>query len=465
MNIVQQTIKKSASCSGIGLHTGVESTITFKPAPENTGIRFRRVDVDGCPEIKADIDHVVDISRGTTIAENGARVHTVEHVLAAVTGLEIDNILIELTNKEPPVMDGSSRPFVEALQKADIIEQNEPRQYLEIDKVVSYSDPKKKVEISVLPSDRFRMTCIIDYEYAWLGTQYMTIHSIKDFPEQIAPARTFSFLSEVEALREAGLIQGGTVDNAIVIIDKEVDDAELKRLKNLFGIEESVSLGSNGILDGVQLRFENEPVRHKALDVIGDLALLGMPIKGHVIAARTGHESNVEIVKKIKKEYEKSILMKKYQATVSADYLFDIHAIMKILPHRYPILLVDRIIDMKPGESVVGIKNVTISEPFFTGHFPQEPIMPGMLILEGMAQASAFLLLHTADHPEKKLMYFSGVEKARFRKPVIPGDQLRYELKLLNYRMSTCKIEGKAYVGDKVAAEATFFITLVDKKV
>jgi len=465
MNLVQQTIKKPVSCSGVGLHTGVESSITFKPTPKNTGIRFSRMDIDGCPEIKADIDHVVDISRGTTIAENGARIHTVEHVLAAVVGLEIDNVLIELTNKEPPVMDGSSRPFVNALQKAGIVEQGEPRQYLEIDKVVSYSDPEKKVDISVLPSDRFRMTCIIDYKYPWLGTQYMTIHSIKDFPKQIAPARTFSFLSEVEALREAGLIQGGAVDNAIVIIDKKIDDAELKRLKDLFDIEESVSLGSNGILDGVKLRFENEPVRHKALDVIGDLALLGMPIKGHVIAARAGHESNVKIVKKIKKEYEKNILQKKYQAAVSADYLFDIHTIMKILPHRYPILLVDRIIDMKPGKFVVGIKNVTISEPFFTGHFPQEPIMPGMLILEGMAQAGGFLLLHTTDHPERKLMYFSGVEKARFRNPVIPGDQLRYELKLLKYRMGSCKIEGKAFIGDKVAAEATFLVTLVDKKV
>ncbi len=462
--VKQQTIKESVSCSGIGLHTGVDSTITFKPSAENTGIRFVRNDIEGSPEIRADIDHVVDISRGTTIAENGTRIHTVEHVLAALVGLEIDNILIELTNKEPPVMDGSSKDFVEVLQKAGIVEQAQPREYLEIDKAVTYSDPVKKTDISVLPSDRYRLTCIIDYQYPWLGTQYLTIHSINDFATEIAPARTFSFLSEVEDLREAGLVQGGRLDNAIVIIDKEVDSEEIDRLRSLFHIEEDIDIGSNGILHGVKLRFENEPVRHKALDVIGDLALLGMPIKGHVIAARPGHAANVEIVKNIKKEYEKKILKKKCQAQVSSEYLFDINAIRKILPHRYPFLLIDRILDMKPGESLSAMKNVSVSEPFFQGHFPDQPVMPGVLIIEAMAQAGSFLLLHTTPEPEKKLMYFTGIEQSRFRRQILPGDQILFKIDLLKVRMGTCKLHGIAYVDDKVVAEATFITTIGDRK-
>ena len=460
----QQTIKESVSCSGIGLHTGVDSTITFKPARENSGIKFVRTDVKGSQEIQADIDHVVDISRGTTIAQNGTRIHTVEHVLAALVGLEIDNILIELTNKEPPVMDGSSKDFVKVLQKAGIVKQSHDREYLEIDKAISYTDPVKRTDISVLPSDRYRLTCIIDYQYPWLGTQYFTIHSISDFAKEIAPARTFSFLSEVEYLREAGLVQGGRLDNAIVIIDKDFDEEEINRLKSLFKIEENIDIGSNGILHGVKLRFENEPVRHKALDVIGDLALLGMPIRGHIIAARPGHAANVEIVKKIKKQYQKKILQKKYQAEISSEYLFDINAIKKILPHRYPFLLIDRILDMKPGESLNAIKNVSVSEPFFQGHFPNQPVMPGVLIIEAMAQAGSFLLLHTTPEPEKKLMYFSGIEKSRFRRQVLPGDQILFKIDLLKLRMGTCKLHGTAYVDDKIVAEATFITTLGDRK-
>ena len=462
--VKQRTIKKSVSCSGIGLHTGVDSTITFKPSPENTGIRFVRTDVEGCPEIKAVIDNVVDISRGTTLAQNGTRIHTVEHVLATLVGLEIDNVLIELTNKEPPVMDGSSKDFVEVLQKAGIIEQKHDREYLEIDKAISYNDPVKKTDISVLPSDRYRLTCIIDYKYPWIGTQYLTIHSIADFPKEIAPARTFSFLSEVEDLREAGLVQGGRLDNAIVILDKEIDNTEIDRLRTLFNIEEDIQIGTNGILHGVKLRFENEPVRHKALDVIGDLALLGMPIKGHVIAARPGHAANVEMVKTIKKAYEKTILQKKYNAQISADYLFDINAIKKILPHRYPFLLIDRILEMKPGESLPAIKNVSVSEPFFQGHFPNQPVMPGVLIIEAMAQAGSFLLLHTTDEPEKKLMYFSGIDKSRFRRQVYPGDQIFFKVDLLKLKMGTCKLQGTAYVDDQVVAEATFITTIGDRK-
>tara|TARA_X000001036_G_C20678634_1_gene805105 strand:- start:275 stop:1669 length:1395 start_codon:yes stop_codon:yes gene_type:complete len=460
----QQTIKKAVSCSGIGLHTGVESTITFKPSKESSGIRFIRTDIDGSPEIKADIEHVVDISRGTTLAQNGTRIHTVEHVLAALTGLRIDNVLMELTNKEPPVMDGSSKDFVEVLKKAGIVQQSHAREYLEIDKAVTYNDPIKKTDISVLPSDRYRLTCITDYKHPLLGTQYLTIHSIDSFVDEIAPARTFSFLSEVEHLREDGLVQGGRLDNAIVIIDKDIDTKEINRLKKLFKIKDDINIGKNGILNGVKLRFENEPVRHKALDVIGDLALLGMPIKGHIIAARPGHEANVGIVKNIKKEYAKKILQKKYQAEISSNYLFDISAIKKILPHRYPFLLIDRILDMEPGVNLTAIKNVSISEPFFQGHFPDQPVMPGVLIIEAMAQAGGFLLLHTTDEPEKKIMYFSGIETARFRKQVLPGDQIYFKLNLLKLKLGTCKLHGKAFVNNQLVAECTFITTLGDRK-
>jgi UDP-3-O-[3-hydroxymyristoyl] N-acetylglucosamine deacetylase/3-hydroxyacyl-[acyl-carrier-protein] dehydratase len=465
MNRNQRTIKKAVSCTGIGLHTGVECTITFKPAKENYGIRFVRMDIDGCPEIKADIDHVVDISRGTTIEQNGARVHTVEHALAAVSGLRIDNILIELTGKEPPVMDGSAKDFVEAIQKVGFVEQSAPREMLEIDKAVVYSDPDNGIDIHVLPSDRFRVTFMIDYKYPFLGTQYAVIYNMdRDFATEIAPARTFCILSEVEELKEQGLIKGGDLDNAIVIIDKEIDDKEIEHLRNLFGIKGEIIRGANGILNGKELRFKNEPVRHKALDLIGDLALLGIPIKGHVMAARSGHASNVELVKLIKKEYETKILQRQYQRKATTDYLLDIEAILRLMPHRYPFILIDRIVEMTVGDNLIAIKNVTINEPFFIGHFPSQPIMPGVMILEAMAQAGSFLVLNSMEDPLKKNLFFTSVDKTKFRVPVIPGDQLRLEMQLLKFKLGSAKLQGKAYVGDKVVCEAIIMANVVDRQ-
>lgn len=304
----QRTIRSSQSCDGVGLHTGVKTRIIFHPAPENYGIRFIRSDIPGCTEIKADIDHVVDISRGTTIEENDVRIHTVEHALAAVSGLRIDNILIELTGKEPPVMDGSAKDFVECLIKAGIKLQKKERKVLEITRAINYTNPYRDIDIHVIPSDRFRITFMVEYPLPALGTQYEAIYNMEeDFAFEVAPARTFCFLSEVEMLKEKGLIRGGALDNAVVIIDKVIDNTEMERLKDLFGIEENIIQGANGILNGKVLRFKNEPVRHKTLDLIGDLALLGVPIKGHVTAARAGHASNVEFVKKIKKEYAKEL--------------------------------------------------------------------------------------------------------------------------------------------------------------
>ncbi|HJL75516.1 MAG TPA: UDP-3-O-acyl-N-acetylglucosamine deacetylase [Candidatus Marinimicrobia bacterium] len=305
----QLTIKKTSSCTGVGLHTGVESTITFKPAPENYGIRFRRTDIKGSPAIKADIDHVVDISRGTTIEQNNVRIHTVEHALAAVSGMRIDNILIELTSKEPPVMDGSAKDFVEALQTSGQITQDAERKVLPIGNAVTYSDPIKEIDIHVIPSNRFRVTFMVEYPLPQLGTQYEAIYNMEeDFAKEVAPARTFCFMSEVEMLKKQGLIKGGSLDNAVVIIDKEIDPGEIEHLRTLFGIEETIISGANGILNGKALRYRNEPVRHKTLDLIGDLALLGIPIKGHVTAARSGHASNVEFVKMIRQEYAEYFL-------------------------------------------------------------------------------------------------------------------------------------------------------------
>ena len=304
----QQTISRPSSCKGIGLHTGVESTITFKPAPEDYGIRFIRTDIKNCPEIKADIDHVVDISRGTTIEEKKVKINTVEHALAAVSGLRIDNVLIELTSKEPPVMDGSAKDFVEVLLTSGIVSQEHERNVLEIRRAVNYTDPYRDIDIHVIPSDRFRVTFMVEYPLPSLGTQYEAIYNMaEDFAVEVAPARTFCFLSEVEMLKENGLIKGGSLDNAVVLIDKLLDRSEIDRLRDLFGIEENIITGANGILNGKILRFRNEPVRHKTLDLIGDLALLGIPIKGHVTAARAGHASNVEFVKTLKREYSQEL--------------------------------------------------------------------------------------------------------------------------------------------------------------
>ena len=308
MHRKQRTIRYAKSCKGVGLHTGVDSMITFHPAPVNYGIRFVRSDIRNSPEIKADIDHVVDISRGTTIEENDVRIHTVEHALAAVTGLRIDNVMIELNSKETPVMDGSAKDFVNALINAGIVKQNAPRKVLEITRAVNYTDYYRDIDIHVIPSDRFRVTFLVEYPLPALGTQYEAIYNMEeDFAVEVAPARTFCFLSEIEMLKEQGLIKGGGLDNALVIVDKKIDQIEINRIRNLLGIEEEVIQGANGILNGKLLRFKNEPVRHKTLDLIGDLALLGTPIKGHVTAARAGHASNVEFVKKLKKVYAKEL--------------------------------------------------------------------------------------------------------------------------------------------------------------
>lgn len=460
----QITIKKSVSMSGIGLHTGTECHMTFKPAPENYGIRFIRADLGGKPEIPAIADNVIDVSRGTTIGIGEAKVHTIEHVLAAIAGLQIDNIKIELDGIEPPVGDGSSLPYVKVLQKVGFEQQEAPKDYLVIDKTVMYHDEEKNIDIVALPLDNYRVTVMVDYQNPALGSQHTGLFDFeKEFVKEFSAARTFCFLSEVEELADQGLIRGGDLDNAVVIVDHKPSDKELKALGDKIGIEEEFILGDNGILNNKLLRYKNEPVRHKLLDLIGDLVLIGAPIKAQILAARPGHRANVEFAKQVRKLYQQKKLVKKFQLVKKEGVVFDSAAIEKILPHRYPFLLVDKIVELEMDKKVVGLKSITMNEPFFPGHFPGNPIMPGVLIIEAMAQTGGVLLLNSIPNPAEKLVYFMQINNAKFRKPVVPGDQLVMEVVLESQKRSIVMMKGKAYVNDVLVAEADFMAGVVDR--
>ena len=461
---LQRTISKPVSISGIGLHTGTECTMTFKPAPENYGIRFIRVDLNGKPEIPANADNVVDISRGTTLGIGEAKVHTVEHVLAAIVGLQIDNIIIELDGIEPPIGDGSAVPYVEALKEAEFTQQNEPKDYLVIDETVIYHEEANQIDIVALPLDSYRVTVMVDYQNPALGSQHTGLFDLeKEFASEFAPARTFCFLSEIEELASQGLIKGGDINNAVVIVDKKATEAELKNIQKTLGVKETLTIGDNGILNNKDLRFRNEPVRHKLLDLVGDLALIGAPIKAQILAARPGHRANVEFAKQIRKLYQQKKLVKKFQTVKKEGIVFDVNAIQKILPHRYPFLMVDKIIELELDKRVVGVKSVTVNEPFFQGHFPGQPIMPGVLIIEAMAQTSGILILNSLPDFKEKLVYFMQINNAKFRKPVVPGDQLFLEIVLVSKKTKIFLMKGKAMVNDKVVAEADFMAGVVDR--
>lgn len=465
----QATIKKEVSFEGRGLHTGNKTKITFKPAPENYGRKFVRVDIDNAPEIEAVVENVVqdtavDSLRGTTIAVEGVAVHTIEHVLAALVGLEIDNVRIELNANEPPIGDGSAMPFVEILQKAGIDEQDADREFLVIDETVNFTVDKKGVQIVALPTDDYRLTVMIDYQNPALGSQHTGLFNLEsEFITDFAPARTFCFLHEVEGLAEQGLIKGGDLESAVVIVDRKLSDDDIKRLRKMFDIADEVVLGENGTLNNKTLRFKNEPCRHKLLDLMGDLALAGVNIKAQILAARPGHQSNIEFAKILRALYKKQRLTRKYQDIEKKGVVFDINAIKKILPHRYPFLLVDSIVELEPEVRAVGIKNVTTNEPFFEGHFPERPVMPGVLIVESMAQVGGVLLLNEQENVEEKLVFFMGMDNVKFRKPVVPGDQLVLELEMLKARSKTFRMAGKAYVKGKLVCEAEMMAAIVEK--
>jgi UDP-3-O-[3-hydroxymyristoyl] N-acetylglucosamine deacetylase/3-hydroxyacyl-[acyl-carrier-protein] dehydratase len=464
----QRTISKAVSFSGIGLHTGNPSTITFKPAPANYGYKFIRTDIDQRIEIPALVDYVVDLSRGTTLGIGDVRVHTVEHVLAALAGLRIDNCIIELSANEPPVVDGSSLPYVEALKTAGIVEQDAERKYLIIDETIRYTNEAKHVDIVALPTDDYRITVMVDYFNPALGSQHTGLFNLEqEFETEFAPARTFCFLTEVEMLYKNGLIKGGSLDSAIVIIDCELSDEKIQWVKETFKLKEVPHIGENGgILNNTKLRFKNEPARHKLLDMIGDLTLVGAPIKAQILAARPGHASNFEFTKLLRKKYLKQLELERLNPNKATDVVLDINGLLKIMPHRYPFLLIDRIISFsEDGKKIVGYKNITFNEPFFLGHFPERPVMPGVLICEALAQTGGLIVWShfTPEELGKKLLFFTGMKNVRFKKPVIPGDQLVMEVELLNRKMNILMFKGVAYVDGVPVAEAEFQASIVDR--
>lgn len=461
----QTTINRSVSFSGTGLHTGNPSTITFHPAPAGYGYVFVRTDLSEPFEVPALVEYVVDLSRGTTLGKEGIKVHTVEHVLAALAGLKIDNCRIELSANEPPVVDGSSLPYVNALLEAGIKELDAERIYFVLKETVQYSNEKKHVEIAALPLDDFRITVMIDYFNPALGSQHTGLFDLeKEFVKDFAPARTFCFLTEVEMLYEQGLIKGGSLESAIVIKDKEINDGELDKFREMFGLEDKPTLGGNGILNGTELRFKNEPARHKLLDMIGDLALVGVPMKAQILAARPGHASNIEFGKKLRKLYLEQKEKEKYIKPARTGIVNDISDILEILPHRYPFLMVDRVSSFDDEKcEIITYKNVSINEPFFNGHFPGKPVMPGVLILEALAQSGGILLWNKFPEIRGKLAMFMSIKNSKFRKPVVPGDQLVMEVKLVSKRFNTYHFEGKAFVDGNIAAQSEFQAAIIDR--
>ncbi len=462
MEELKKTINSEICYTGVGLHTGEITTIKFLPAGPDEGIIFKRVDLPNKPIIPADIDHVVDISRGTTIGINGANISTVEHVLAAIKGLNIDNIICEVNGPEVPVADGSAIVFLRLLKEVGLKEQSSVREYFEFDEAISMYGLENNVDIVIVPSDDLKVTFMVDYKHPYLGTQYTFLPSLKYFEKEFAPARTFCFLNEIIYLKDKGLIKGGSLDNAIVVAEPNITKEQEEKLKTTFGFKE-IPKYKNGLLNQTDLRYQNEFVRHKVLDLIGDIALLGIPIKGHILAARSGHKTNVELVKKLRKIYKKQQFQKAFQKKRTSDIVFDINAIQKILPHRYPFLLVDKVIEFIPGEKITGIKNVTINEPFFQGHFPEHPIMPGVLIVEAMAQTGGIMMLNGYDNPEDYVAYFASINNVKFRKPVLPGDTLRFELSVISMKRSIVKMHGDTFVGETKVCEGDFIAKIVKK--
>ncbi|MTH16679.1 bifunctional UDP-3-O-[3-hydroxymyristoyl] N-acetylglucosamine deacetylase/3-hydroxyacyl-ACP dehydratase [Flavobacterium sp. LC2016-01] len=461
--VKQKTIKNEISLTGVGLHTGKEVTMTFKPAPINNGFTFVRVDLQGQPIIEADANYVVNTQRGTNLEKLGVKIQTPEHVLAAVVGCDLDNIIIELDASELPIMDGSSKYFVEAIEKAGIEEQDASRNVYVVKEVISFTDEATGSEILVMPSDDYQVTAMVDFGTKVLGTQNATLKSISDFKTEIASSRTFSFLHELESLLENGLIKGGDLNNAIVYVDKEISEATMENLKKAFGKDE-ISVKPNGVLDNLTLHYPNEAARHKLLDVIGDLSLIGVRIQGKIIANKPGHFVNTQFAKKLAKiiKIEQRNHVPVYD--LNQEPLMDIHKIMAMLPHRPPFLLIDRIIEMS-DRHVVGLKNVTMNENFFVGHFPEAPVMPGVLIVEAMAQTGGILVLSTVPDPENYLTYFMKIDNVKFKHKVLPGDTLIFKCELISpIRRGICHMQANAYANGKLVTEAELMAQIARKQ-
>ena len=460
--IKQRTIGKSVSVTGVGLHTGKKCTLTFHPAEANHGFKFRRVDMDGKPVVDADVDNVVDTARGTTLEQNGARVYTTEHVLAAVVGCNLDNVMIDLDAPEVPIMDGSSWPFILALEEAGSVEQDAERYVFQLTENLTFEDPVKKVEMLAVPQDTFRVTVMVDYNSELLGTQHASMYNIGEFRNEISKCRTFVFLHELEALLQHNLIKGGDLDNAIVLVDKPIPQEKMDHLRKVFN-KPDVEVKGRGVLNNTQLHFFNEPARHKLLDIVGDLALVGAHMNIHVLAARPGHAGNVAFAKKLKSiiKADRSRKASEPNFDPQAPAVCDVREIMSILPHRQPFLFVDKIIELTPTY-VIGVKNITMSEFWTQGHFPDEPIFPGVLQVEAMAQTGGILCLKTVPDPENYQTYFLKIESVKFKMKVVPGDTCLFKLELLTpIRRGLCHMKGTTYVNNKVASEAEMLAQIV----
>ena len=458
----QTTIKSSVSLDGVGIHTGKDVKLTFNPAEADTGYVFKRVDLEGNPTIEALSKFVVNTQRGTTLEKKGIKLKTIEHVLAALVGLEIDNVLIEINAEEPPIMDGSSKFFIDALQKAEIEELNSHRKEYIIKDTVTYKDEESGSEITVIPSDTYQVTTMVDYETKVLGTQNATLSKLSDFKKDFSNARTFSFLHEIEMLLENNLIKGGDLNNAIVYVDKKISYKTMEKLKKAFN-KETVSVKSNGILDNLNLHYPNEAARHKLLDVLGDLALIGRRIRGKVIAKKPGHFINTEFAKKISELIQREDRLSEKIAEYDQKAIMDADKIMQILPHRHPFLFIDKILKITDN-SIVGLKYVSPDESYFKGHFPGRPVMPGVLQIEAMAQVGGVLVLNTFPDPENYLTFFGRIENAKFKRPVEPGDTLIFELELISpIRRGISHMRARAFVDGELTTEAEMKAKIIKK--
>ncbi|MCX6332294.1 MAG: bifunctional UDP-3-O-[3-hydroxymyristoyl] N-acetylglucosamine deacetylase/3-hydroxyacyl-ACP dehydratase [Bacteroidetes bacterium] len=458
----QHTLNNSISISGTGLHTGVLVDMTLNPANPGYGIQFQRIDLPNKPIIKADCDLVTDTSRGTTLQVGDAKISTVEHILAALVGMGIDNLLIEVNGPEIPIIDGSSSPFIEKIEEAGILEQDAAKAWYSIDENIFHYDDNKRVEMVALPALDYQITTLIDFNSPVLGTQHAALKTINDFKAEIAPCRTFCFLHELETLLENDLIKGGDINNAIVVVDKPVSSAEMNRLAKVFK-REKIEVKSEGYLNNLELRFPNEPARHKLLDVVGDLALIGYPIKARIIANRPGHSSNVEFAKKIKQYIKKNKHVKDVPLyNPAATPVFTLEQIEKTLPHRHPFLFIDKIIELT-DTMIVGVKNVTYNEWFFPGHFPGNPVMPGVLQIEALAQTGGILCINAMPKGQYDT-YFLKIDNCKFKQMVKPGDTMLLKMELTSpIRRGICEMRGTVYVGGKVTTEADLVAQVIKR--